>query len=445
MEDGMILNWLMQTKLELGKSRWNLDEESKDLARFLAHCKKQGSLSFPSGIYLWVIVSSGQSISDAARSEIVMQVHKQLSAEDRNRLQGRLEVMFVGNPGNRLTDWLTRLEPMMHRLSVRHPFASFGQIAGKGASLFAHAFLLEGFRQWEDRYVSLYWQHDNVYECPVELHVYSHNWYQVFRQFLMDYDYRAAYEWVREQLSLTGHASIWEPVLHVVGMLGDRLNFHDGHTWEHWQQARKMLFPTELVQSTDRIVTDLRRVEGEQAGDLARIQELFRQMDLYLELDDIPSFMIRFYRSREALLQYIYRYGRDGAPRDIPERLTLNELAELVEEEYASGGISRFAAAYFYSRSKNVADTLLLRNRSLLGHGRKGFKDREIWTEYTGYAGGAIYRSKLRFERDAALMLKDLGAQWDSHYEEWNHFLLEWLKEGGARDGQEIAATRSGE
>jgi len=418
-------HWIPMLILASQESNLVKEEDIVRLTQYVRQYETQcGEL--PETIYLWIQTHSNEPNARELSQQIQIKLRDQIP---------HLYDRVIAHPIERkptLEEFIDEMTPFVHRMSIQHPFDTFGQIVtGLEPPMLSRALFLEGIKHWEERYASVYASPERLISVPTANTLSGGDWLSVLRHFILDGDYQAAALWVKDRLqSDPSHVNAvkWNAAHSIFCMLNDRLNFAFPQAAADWHKARSLLPPGSLIDETDDVLRKLQGTAGEQETDLERIVELYRQLDLWLETDDVPSFFIRFYRAREAVLQYICRYGGDypiiGKPFS-----PLHDRLELMEEAYATGILKRFVGAFFYCKSKNVTDTLQLRNHSIVGHGRKGFSNRRIWTEYTGYAGHPIHKSKVKFERDTRLLLQDLGGHYDDHYGKWNSWILRWLAE----------------
>jgi|GEM_PF-2532218 len=434
MDEPLIPQWIV-TVHEYDDAVSRLQQEYNFISRFLSAQDAQE----PPLLYLWYCIQ----VDSEREAQYWQEVRRKVQSVVSQTFAGvQLRVLVVPYISTSLEDLTAAFAPYIHKISVIHPLDRLGQVVGTGDPAVAHAFFIEAIKQWEDRYVSLY-PDDFAYTAVDTPALFvEKSWHSVFRQLVLNYDYRDALQALNERIRLQGEEEELTLVKHALKMLVDRLNFAFRQASVHLKPLEAIPHP--LIAQTKEILNRLLLAEGNRDGDLERIAELYRHLDLYLEMDQLHSFFIRFYRAREAVLQFIYRYGGD-AVREAPTSLhVIHQLIEQIEEDYAKEELYRYVAAYFYAKSKNVTDTLQLRNVSIVGHGRRGFRDKSVWEKYTGYGGHPMYKSKLKFERDSALVLRDLGTDSDEHFSEWNQWILTQVSKGVHKYEQEAAAANSG-
>jgi hypothetical protein len=243
--------------------------------------------------------------------------------------------------------------------------------------------------------------------------------YVLFSQFLGNYNYKAAGSLIEDRTQ-----PLWLALSHLIDMQQSRLAFDFEDAMHNWKQAKQYVTADLALDPSflhaEKVFEVLIDTSQTVQHELALIVELFRQLEVYLEVEDTVSFLIRFYRAREAVLSYIAKqYGiartRTGSIHDLFVRL---------EEAFEHSENTRYIGAYLFWKSKNVSDTMNIRNRSFIGHGRQGFSESKVWEEYSGYAMQTVAVSKRRFVRDGTLMLRDLGVQRDTYFEQMNDFIL---------------------
>ncbi|MEY4480312.1 MAG: hypothetical protein RLZZ267_990 [Bacillota bacterium] len=241
----------------------------------------------------------------------------------------------------------------------------------------------------------------------------------LFSQFLSNYNYKAARSLLEDRKQ-----PLWLALTHLIDMQQSRLAFDFKDAYAYWTEAKKQL-STDLsldpsflhAETLFAALTDTRDTAKHE---LALIVELFRQLEIYLEVEDTVSFLIRFYRAREAVLSYIAKhYGIERTRTG-----SIHELFKRLEVSFENEQATNYIGAYLFWKSKNVSDTMNIRNRSFIGHGRQGFSEAKVWEEYSGYAMQTVAVSKRRFIRDGSLMLRDLGVQRDDWFPQMNAFIL---------------------
>jgi hypothetical protein len=313
------------------------------------------------------------------------------------------------------------VERLIHKLCVRFPFEQFGQIVGFGdPSLFSLIFL-EGVRQFADRYVSIYWTEKEVHMEPTATDPPLETWSKQFRDFIIEHDYQAALEMLQD-LEETKEK---ETMAHLLQMMVDRLNFAIEDTLFHLEKALELLGAEGILVETKEKLLPLLSPDLK-TRDLARIVELYRHLDMYVDMGDTVAFLIRFYRAREAILYYLLQHAQTVPGKvTVEKKSTIYEVIELLEEKYDQWEVDGYYGAYFYLKSLNVAGALQVRNRSFIGHARRGVDQKELWHAYYGTANTTLEKAKRRFIMDTSLLFRDLGVELDENITDLNRFLLQ--------------------
>lgn len=313
------------------------------------------------------------------------------------------------------------VERLIHKLCVRFPFEQLGQIVGFGDPSVFSLIFLEGVRQFADRYVSIYWTDKEVHMESTSIDPPPKTWFKQFRDFIIEHDYQAALEMLQD-LEETKEK---ETLAHLLQMMVDRLNFAIEDALFHLEEAMKWLGSEEILVETKQKLLPLLSHDVK-TRDLARIVELYRHLDMYVDMDDTVAFLIRFYRAREAILYYLLQHAQT-VPGEVPmeKKSTIYEVIEWLEEKYDQWEVDGYYGAYFYLKSLNVAGALQVRNRSFIGHARRGVDRKELWHAYYGTANTTIEKAKRRFIMDTSLLFRDLGVELDENITDLNRFLLQ--------------------
>jgi flagellar biosynthesis protein FliP len=374
-------------------------------------------------IHCWFI------IDEMINAKLLPDINSYLQEEIMNSLNHKLHVQIHIIPGTKespLEEMMIDFEPNIHELSISHPFANFGHVVAFGDAIPEEAFFLEGIRQWEDRYVSIYTSDSDISIVRTTIKGKTEQWTKQFRQFILDHDYYAALLMV-EDLPQSDLSKGLKNVLH---MMVDRFNYAFDDAILHLQDAKKYLGEHRLFKETETIFERLRST-NEQEKDLALIVELYRQLDVYFDLDELPAFLIRFYRAREAVMHYLYNYAQTNQDKyRVASKSSFHKVIDEMEEKYDLWELDGYYGAYFYIKSQNVADTLKLRNNSFIGHGRTGINELKLWKEYSGYIGTTKEKAKRRFVVDTSLLLRDLGVHQDENITKLNRYLLRTVVKG---------------
>jgi len=143
------------------------------------------------------------------------------------------------------------------------------------------------------------------------------------------------------------------------------------------------------------------------AHKVAMLHELAFQMDMNLEERANSAFLTRLYRFREVLVLYLisladpdYDPSHDYGHGD--------ELTGRLFKHYRAGELKGYEGAYFFLHSRQLADTIRLRNHSIVGHGRVGVSSVTLWHEYEGYPRYEAGDHAQRFLADMVILFNDL-------------------------------------
>ncbi|MGX6443609.1 hypothetical protein ACWM35_10385 [Neobacillus sp. K501] len=382
-------------------------------------------------IYCWFTVD--QHIMQ--RQIGIIEGHLEKVLEDKLQNGQEIHVMLI--PICRvlsLDHCLSKLELHLLPLRKKYPTESFGQIVGQTNGVISQALLIEGLRQFPNRYISLYWDGKQLISIYNDSEISPKTWLSLFKEFIQDYDYQGALELLTDIKSDTSEYQVLEAILHTQLQ---RMNFAFDEAAQSLEKAMNLVKSHQVLMETDEILKRLLSGESYQKElELERIAELFRQIDVYIQTDDIPSFLVRFYRAREAVLYFLLKYGRtdEEASIAIEKKSSIYQVIEKLEELYDSWEIDDYYGAYFFLKSKNVASILEVRNKSFIGHSRNSINPKDLWYEFAGTTKTTVVKAKRRFQMDVDLLLRDLGIQVDDNYYSMNQLLLqlaEEMKTGG--------------
>jgi len=324
-----------------------------------------------------------------------------------------------------LESYLAQIERLFIPLRKKYPTESFGQIVGQRNGLISQALLLKGLRQFPNRYVSLYWDSQQLTHINNETTVSPKTWPSLFKEFIHDYDYYGALELLTDMKS---HSTEYQVIEALLRTQLTRMNFAFDEAAQYLKNAMTLVNTHESLVETEGIFSRLLSEETKQK-ELERIVELFRQIEVYIQTDDVPSFLVRFYRAREAVLFYLLQFGKTDADNDLhfAKKSSIYQLFEQLEELYDSWEIDGYYGAYFFLKSKNVAGILEARNKSFIGHSRMSINQKDLWYAFAGTTNTTIAKAKRRFQMDVDLLLRDLGVQVDDNFYSINQFLLQMV------------------
>lgn len=325
------------------------------------------------------------------------------------------------------------LEMMIHRLSIQYPFETFGHVIGLGHPVISQALFLEGINYFGERYSSIFFDNDETVLVPTNVHSLPHSWMNHFKNFVMEYDYIGANELIKD---LEPNPKV-EIVQKLVQVMIHRMNFSFESCLKLLESLKEEIGERDLYMLTrSHFVNLLSR--NKQNRDLARVDELFRQINCYLEVDDVTSFLVRFYRAREAVLFYLLEYAQtEPSPVRKKKNSSIYEVFEKLEEKYDCWEIDGYYGTYFWLRSSNVAKVLEERNKSFIGHSRSGINIERLWHSYYGVST-TVEKAKRRFKMDTSLMLRELGIKDDDTFDRMNKLIIDLMTIAEKRGSEAI-------
>lgn len=390
--------------------------QAKKISSILQNLEQAGGT-----VVAWFIVE------ETIKQREIYKIEQQLEFELQQYIDKDWDLEVFVVPGSKncsLDEYRFEIEPYIHKLFIRFPFESFAQFVGFGETLPFQAIFLEGLSQFGDRYVSLYSdEYGNFLISTTQLSLTSNieNWGKQFRDFIFDHDYQAAFNLIKD----IDQTTEIKGVSLLLQMMIDRFNFAFDDAIEHLDEAIRTLGENEVLKQTKEKLIPLQS-QNNQIRDLNRVIELYRQLDIYFDIDDTLSFLIRFYRAREAVLYYLLqhaqtipfavRQGKNGS---------IYQVIDELEQRYDRREIDGYYGAYFYLKSKNVAQALDIRNQSFIGHGRKGIYPNQLWHSYFGTTKTTLQKAKRRYFMDTALMFRDLDAELDENIIDLNRYILQ--------------------
>ncbi|OCA81530.1 hypothetical protein A8F94_21900 [Bacillus sp. FJAT-27225] len=361
-----------------------------------------------------------QEIHNGFTPNEIYQIHQELEQEIQSLLPEGWEVEAVTPKANKNGGDQSEVSRIVHLISKRYPFGIFAQLTGMGHGRLFDLVFQEGIRLFENRYAAVYFKNGQAFVEQAVIVPQGSDWLSEFQSFILDYDYMAAYELLDE----LEESAVKLSVSSMLKLMIHRMNFNFEDARLALMDAGPLAGEGEVLIKTKEILGRLLSDDPEER-DLERILELYRHLDVYLELDDMVSFLIRFYRAREAILHYLIEYKQKaGFPHKKGAYSSIYQVIEKMEEMYTKREIDSHYGTYFYLKSLNVAKLLQGRNQSFIGHGRSGIDNDVAWQSYFGTSRTTISRAKKRFIIDSSLMLRELGLEMDENIEEINKALL---------------------
>ena len=315
------------------------------------------------------------------------------------------------------------IEMLIHRLSVQFPFETFGQIVGFGHPVVSQALFLESVNHFGERYHSIYFDDKEIISVPTFMSDHKQSVTNHLKNFILEYDYIGASDLAKDLKDKMDIQSIEM----LIQMMRHRMNFSFEEALTLLKEVENNIGDRDVLSQTKVHLMNLIS-NRKQKRDLARIDELFRQINSYLEIDDLPSFLVRFYRVREAVLFYLLEHAQtEPSPVKHVKRTSIYQVFEELEEKYDCWEIDGYYGTYFWLKSSNVAKVLEERNKSFIGHTRNGIDKNQLWHSYYGSTHTTIEKSKRRFKMDTSLMLRELGIKEENTFERINKLIIELI------------------
>ncbi|WP_042454305.1 hypothetical protein [Neobacillus dielmonensis] len=381
-------------------------------------------------VYCWFTIDNQVTV----RQRMVIESHLEKVLEERMTNGWDVQVLLlpIGQSFS-LENCLIQIEILLMSLKKRYPTEYIGQIVGAKTNLVSQAFLIECLRQFPQRYISLYWDGSKTASVYHPGKVNPKSWYRLFREFIQDYDYQGALELLSDINISSNNLKAIEAILR--SQL-KRMNFAFEEAEQFLTEAMNLLGSTRSLSETKTIFSKLLSNDRE-IKELERIAELFRQIEVYVQIDDLPSFLIRLYRAREAVLFYLLQFGQTNGNTHYPmeQKSSIYQVFEVLEDLYDNFEIDGYFGAYFFLKSNNVAGILDSRNKSFIGHSRKPIYPKELWNAFAGNANRTLAKTKRRFLMDVDLMLRDLGIKADENFTSLNLLILQLAEDIKKEDG----------
>lgn len=309
----------------------------------------------------------------------------------------------------------------IHRIALKHTHDIIYHVTNEESELLNIRILNEGINQIGERFHSYLLTNNNFHVLSTNLIESNEDLLKQFQTFIYDFDYQSALRLLDDFVDCTEK----EVIALLLQSSNLRFHFDFGQALTKLKQAKE-LYLHKTIENTTKIFETLYSYSTRET-ELERIHELYRQMSAHLEVDDHQSFLIRFYRVREAILLFILKYiATDSEIK--PYRTSIYELINEVEKQYDAGELQGYTGIYFYMRSQNIGDFLKVRNASFIGHGRSEIDVDKMWFTYYGMSGITIAKAERRFYLDSKLMLRDLGIQLDSNIEDMNKLIINLSK-----------------
>jgi hypothetical protein len=421
-----ILHYLYDSPIQMNPQRSNngfftykVEEVTKELANL-----KNTLAAFPAEVdelYCWFSMDRKFN----RRQAIVIENHLEKVIENQLRNELKINVLLIPAGENAgFVEYLKQMDLLLMPLAKRYPDKTFAHlIHQEGNGLLSQAFSIEAIRHFGERYEAIHWEGNQPASIQYEIQVDHQSWTSLFKTFIQDYDYPAARDLLKDL-----NADSFQ-VQAIEGLLQSqikRMNFAFEEAYEYLNKVFNLLPPHESLQETASILKKLIR-NHQQEKELERIVELFRQINIYIETDDIPSFLVRFYRAREAVLFYLMDHARtsDQVQIERGKKSAIFQVFVELEELYDARAVDGHYGAYFFLKSQNTYNILQYRNRSFIGHARNKIDSKDLWLSFAGTNATTTAKVKKRFQMDSELLLRDLGVIEDDNFHSINLLLLQ--------------------
>ncbi|PLT28596.1 hypothetical protein [Peribacillus deserti] len=413
MNDNELLPLAVWNCLDIEEAKGGLKKYAE--AQLSSFVSRISDLPAPGETLLCVIPISGR-ISRQARYKLEQKLTDLIESALPDKWKAD---MYLIKKKSSLKALMNEAEMLIHKISFFYPYETIIQLTGTGDNDCFQAVFIESVRQLGSRHGFLF-DKEGQSQISISRSVVSNrSWKLQIRSFLMEYDFAGAIELVKDKVEAPKSMEF------ILKMMDSRMNFCFKEAHQYLQECEKLLGADEpVLKETKKILHKLLSKEGREK-DLALIEELYRQMEICIELDDLPAFLTRFYRAREAILLFLLVHGakdKDSAAQ--VKKSSIYQLIEELEKKYENGDVENYIGAYFYLKSLNVAHTLQVRNQSFIGHGREEIKSAELWHSYFGTKRTTVSRAKRRFLLESNMMLGDLGAAIDDNYSDLIDYLL---------------------
>ena len=396
----MILQWVLPESLPQV-----LAEATPFLQTSLEQLQKAIDYVQPDEVFIWGWIPEAVTTHTQTRLETMYEDYFS------EKLQVSVDVFSI-REANSLDQALLRVDQSLHWVCLQYPLQTFALVPQPNMSLLYQAVLVESIKTFEDRFISLISDEQGQFVYHrYEEQLTTEDDFHMFQQVIHEYDYQTALQIVPTNLK-------FDHVRALLQMQLARFNFDFEQALHVLETQDVKLEPLTKLQTT--LIFSKLTSEEEQVKDLATIEELYRHIKALLFKEDYASFLIRFYRAREAVLSYILKYG---AEQETFHKSSIYELVAHIEDLYEADVISEYHGAYFYTKSANVASTLHERNKSFIGHRRRPIYTKFIAEAYYGVKTPKN-QMKTRFLGDTRIMLKNLGGHLDDHFEQMNEQII---------------------
>lgn len=380
-------------------------------------------------------------------------VDKELKRKEANLIENHLESflsreldyqwkvnvqLICTHENSTMVEFVNQLESILIPMMKKYPTEYFAAVYSEEKALLSQALLIEGLKHFGDRYVNLFWENRKVHVVNYPVQTKENDWFSLFKTFIYDYDYLGALKIFSNMKASYGDSPQFQFIEYLLKMQIKRMNFSFEEAYGYLKKGMELHKDYEVLHETETILKHL-TMEHSKQRELERIQELFRHIYLFLETDNVPSFLVRFYRAREAVLFYLLQFARTGEFEYSfhEKKSSIYEVFELLEEMYDNWEIDGHYGAYFFLKSLNTHNILMFRNRSFLGHARNKIEPNKLWQSFAGTDIVSPKKAKRRFQMDVDLLLRDLGVQTDDNFFALNVLMIKVAEELVERKGEQ--------
>lgn len=346
--------------------------------------------------------------------------------------QMKIDVLAVPFQRHQLSRFSIMLQENLYRIQNQNEKANVLAYLPQDMPIVHTQLLSSNHQLFAEHFTNLFIKDGQIVTSNPYLKKQPPLWLHNFRSFVFDYDYIAALEVINDLPESQTKVKMQQ----FLKMMINRFNFAFEAANDRLDELIEHFGTIGILQQTQCLIQPLIG-KDKKARDLSRIQELTRHMETMMERNDIFSFLVRFYRLREALLFYLFNYVEESGfyHFDPTIRKPIYDRYEELEELYGLHDIRKYFGSYFFIKSNNVNQAILYRNRSFIGHSRQPIDRESFWKAYAGNEKVNIKKAKLKFQNDLSVLLKDLGLKKDHNIEDLNEWILTYARKLEVGDG----------
>lgn len=381
--------------------------------------------------YIWLFIET-----DGEEEKIT---YRSLELTFENRLydlfsinQMKIDVLAVPFQRDHLSKFSIMIQENLYRIRQQEEKTEVLAMLPQNMPIVHTQLLSSNHQLFANHFTNLFVKKDQIVTSNPYLKKQPPLWLHNFRSFIFDYDYIAALEVINDLPESQTKINIQ----HFLKMMINRFNFAFKAANHRLNELITQFGSIDILVQTHFSLQTLTGNE-KKARDLARIQELTRHMETMMERNDIFSFLVRFYRLREALLFYLFNYVEERGFYHFNSsiRKSIYDRYEELEKLYGLHDIKKYFGFYFFIKSNNVNQAILYRNRSFIGHSRQPIDRESFWKAYAGNERINLKKAKLKFQNDLSVLLKDLGLKKDRNIEDLNEWILTYARKLEVGDG----------